>query len=222
MSHRKGKVKIKWSSNFAYVIGVIATDGNLSPDLRHIHITSKDEEMILNCKKCLGLDNMIGKKARGGSNDKKYYVLQFGDKNFFEFLISIGITPKKSKTINEVIIPREYFNDFLRGCLDGDGSITISKHPESRYPQYKVRLCSASREFLVWILKTCSDLFKIKGGSICIPKKSSVHTLTFAKGDSIRILQVIYKGKITSLLRKKEVAFKILKQYKKVCAGEKT
>jgi len=27
--------------------------------------------------------------------------LQFGDKNFFEFLLSIGITPKKSKTIND-------------------------------------------------------------------------------------------------------------------------
>lgn len=222
MSHRKGNVKIKWSSDFAYVIGVIATDGNLSPDLRHIHITSKDEEMILNCKKCLGLNNAIGKKARGGSKDKKYYVLQFGDKNFFEFLLEIGITPRKSKTINELKIPKEYFKDFLRGCIDGDGSITISKHPESRHPQYKVRLCSASKEFLVWILKSCTELFEVKGGSICIPKKSSVYTLTFAKEDSIQILRQIYKGKITSLLRKKEVVFKILKQSKKLGAGEKT
>lgn len=42
MSYRKGNVKIKWNNSFAYIIGVIATDGNLSPDLRHIHITSKD------------------------------------------------------------------------------------------------------------------------------------------------------------------------------------
>ena len=222
MAYRKGNVKIKWSSDFAYVIGVIATDGNLSPDLRHIHITSKDEEMILNCKKCLGITNIIGKKARGGSKDKKYYVLQFGDKNFFEFLLSIGITPRKSKTINELKIPKEYFKDFLRGCIDGDGSITISNHSESRYPQYKVRLCSASKKFLDWILETCFDLFKVKGGSICIPKESSVYTLTFAKEDSIQILRQTYKGKITSLVRKKEVAFKILKQSKKLGAGEKT
>ena len=42
MAYRKSNVKLVWTNNFAYVIGVIATDGNLSPDLRHIHITSKD------------------------------------------------------------------------------------------------------------------------------------------------------------------------------------
>ncbi len=221
MAHRQGKVKIKWSSDFAYAIGIIATDGNLSPDLRHLHITSKDEEMILNCKKCLCLDNKIGMKARGGSRDKKYFVLQFGDKNFFEFLVGIGITPKKSKTINEVGLPEEYFKDFLRGCIDGDGSITISKHPESRHPQYKVRLCSASKEFLIWILKMCTDLFNTKGGSIHIPKESTVYTLVFAKEDSINILGNIYKGKVISLSRKRQIALKILKQTKSPGAGEK-
>ncbi|MFA7315400.1 MAG: hypothetical protein WC059_01170 [Candidatus Paceibacterota bacterium] len=210
MAHRKGNVKIKWNSSFAYVIGVIATDGNLSPDLRHLHITSKDKEMILNCKKCLGIDNKIGMKARGGSKDKKYYVLQFGDKNFFEFLLGIGITPKKSKTISQLKIPIKYFKDFLRGCIDGDGSITIFKHPESKNPQYKVRLCSASQRFLEWILYKVKELLFIKGGSIHIPKNSSVHTLVFAKEDSIKILQWIYKGKIIALSRKKEIALRIL------------
>ncbi len=222
MAYRKGKVRIKWNSNFAYAIGVIATDGNLSPDLRHIHVTSKDKEMILNFRKCLKLDNTIGKKARGGSKNKKYYVLQFGDKNFFEFLVSIGINPKKSKTINTIIVPRRYFGDFLRGCFDGDGSITISRHPESKYPQYKVRLCSASKDFLDWVLETCSDLFKTKGGSICIPQKSSVYTLTFAKEDSLRILRLIYKNNRISLSRKKEIALKILNQSKNTGAGERT
>ena len=52
MGYRKSKIKLIWNNNFAYVIGVIATDGNLSPDLRHLHITSKDYEMMENCKKC--------------------------------------------------------------------------------------------------------------------------------------------------------------------------
>ena len=222
MAFRKGNVNINWNSDFAYVIGVIATDGNLSPDLRHIQITSKDEEMVLNCKKCLGLNNNISKKSRGGSKDKKYYVLQFGDKNFFEFLISIGITPKKSKTINKIKIPSKYFKDFLRGCIDGDGSITISRHPESRHFQYKVRLCSASKDFLVWVLSMIEKLCSIKGGSIHIPKNSSVFTLVFAKEDSIKILRWIYKGNNVCLSRKKETALKILKQPVKFGAGERT
>ena len=85
MAFRKNKVKLVWNNNFAYVIGVIATDGNLSPDQRHICITSKDYEMVVNCRKCLKIKNNIGRKARGGSEEKKYFILQFGDKNFFEF-----------------------------------------------------------------------------------------------------------------------------------------
>ncbi len=30
-----GRVKIEWSDKFAYAIGLVASDGNLSPDGRH-------------------------------------------------------------------------------------------------------------------------------------------------------------------------------------------
>jgi len=210
MAYRKSNVKLVWTNNFAYVIGVIATDGNLSPDLRHIHITSKDYEMVINCKKCLKINNKIGKKARGGSKDKKYFVLQFGDKNFFEFLLNLGLTPRKSKTISELKIPKEYFPDFFRGCIDGDGSISISKHPESKYPQYKVRLCSASKNFLSWILKSSKKIFNVVGGSISKIDQSSVYTLRFGKSDSIKILKMIYLKNVICLSRKKKVALKIM------------
>jgi len=210
MAYRKSNVKLVWTNNFAYVIGVIATDGNLSPDLRHIHITSKDYEMVMNCKKCLGINNKIGKKARGRSKDKKYFILQFGDKNFFEFLLDLGLTPKKSKTISELKIPKIYFADFLRGCIDGDGSISISKHPESKHLQYKVRLCSASKKFLDWIFKMCKDVFGVKGGSIYKLESTSIYTLSFGKKDSIIILKKIYKRDVICLSRKKKVALKIL------------
>ena len=211
MAYRKSKVRLVWNNNFAYVIGVIATDGNLSPDLRHLHITSKDYEMMQNCKKCLGINNKIGKKARGKEKDKKYYVLQFGDVNFFEFLLNIGLTPKKSKTISELKIPTKYFPHFFRGCIDGDGSISISKHPESQYPQYKVRLCSASKNFLDWILVLCQKLFLVDGGSISKIDDSSVYTLRFGKNDSIKILKMIYSKNVICLSRKKRIANKILR-----------
>ncbi len=95
MAKRKNKVKLNWNNNFAYVIGVIATDGNLSSDLRHIIITSKDHEMMVNCKKCLGINNKISKKVRGGEKEQKYYMVQFGDVSFFEFLLKLGLTPRK-------------------------------------------------------------------------------------------------------------------------------
>lgn len=210
MAYRKGKVSLVWNNNFAYVIGVIATDGNLSPDLRHVHITSKDREMVLNCKKCIKIDNKIGRKARGYSTEKRYYVLQFGDRNFFDFLLKIGLTPRKSKTIGKLKIPNKYFCHFLRGCIDGDGSISISKHPESSSPQYKVRLCSASKKFLDWILNTTRDILPIKGGSICELKGTSTYSLLFGKKDSIIILKRIYNKNVICLSRKRRVALKIM------------
>ncbi|PIZ81282.1 MAG: hypothetical protein COY02_02875, partial [Parcubacteria group bacterium CG_4_10_14_0_2_um_filter_41_6] len=96
---RLSKVKIEWSPDFAYAIGLLATDGNLSKDGRHINMTSKDEEMISVFKKCLSIQNKTGRKCRGGSKEKKYFQVQFGDKNFYNFLMSLGLTPAKSKTL---------------------------------------------------------------------------------------------------------------------------
>lgn len=214
MSLRQNKVKLVWDSNFSYIVGVITTDGNLSSDLRHIIITSKDYEMVMNCKNYLKLTNTISRTSRGGSNKKEYYMLQFGDKNFFEFLVKLGLTPKKSKTLSKLEIPKKYFPDFFRGCIDGDGSISISKHKESRHPQYKIRLCSASNNFLYWILESCRSSFNVTGGSISKTNKSSVYTLTFAKSDSIRILKMIYSKNMLCLTRKKKIALKILGEWR--------
>ncbi len=210
MAFRKSKIKPDWNDEFAYVIGVIATDGNLANNLRHIRITSKDLEMVNNCRKILKIENKISRNSRGQSKGKQYYMLQFGDRNFFDFLLSLGLTPSKSKTISELKLPTQFFPSFLLGCIDGDGSISISKHPESSQLQYKLRICSASNKFLEWILKMSHILFKIKGGSISKGPKSSIYTLTFGKNDSIRILKMIYFKNMLCLSRKRKIAMKIL------------
>ena len=200
---RKNKVDISWKADFAYVIGVIASDGNLSPDGRHLNITSKDKEIVLKIKNLLKLKNKIGRKARGGNKDKKYYVLQFGDVNFYNFLLSIGLTPAKSKTISKIVVPKEFFADFLRGCIDGDGSIGFNTHPESRNLQWKIRLCSASPVFLEWMRDTIRTRVKIRGGTIYKPRSKSVSTLSFATKDTRKILKFMYyKRRLPALERK--------------------
>ena len=126
--NRLSKVKIIWSPKLAYVIGLITTDGCLSIDCCHIEFTSKDLGLVEIFRNYLGLNNKICKKARGGEKEKKYFRIQFGDKNFYEFLLSIGLTPHKSKTIGPLNIPENYFLDFLRGCIDGDGNILSLIH----------------------------------------------------------------------------------------------
>lgn len=97
---RKDKVKINWNANFSYAIGLIATDGNLSKDGRHIIFTTKDEYLASLFIKSLNIECKITKKTRDKSKIKKYFVVQFSDVNFYKFLIKIGITPKKCIHIN--------------------------------------------------------------------------------------------------------------------------
>ncbi len=194
-----GKVKIEWSPNFAYIIGLIATDGNLSSDGRKIFFTSKDYELVSIYKEVLSLNNIIGRKSRNVGGEKKYYVVQFGDVLFYKFLLSIGLTSKKSKTIGMLDIPDELFFDFLRGCIDGDGNIHAFVHPESAHLQLRVRLCSASRSFLEWIHEQTIK-YGIKG---YIQIRRDIFVLTFAMGASKKLLSnIYYKGFKYGLTRK--------------------
>jgi hypothetical protein len=204
---RLGKVKLEWSPDFAYAIGVIATDGNLSTDGRHLNVTSKDWEIVSAVKDILCLSNRIGRKARGGSKEKNYYVLQFGDRNFFEFLLTIGITPAKSRTLNAVSVPSEFFVDFLRGCIDGDGNIGAFTHKESRHPQIRLRLASASRSFLLHMLHSIHSIFHVDGGHIYTDPKKAVSMLSFGKEDSMKLLRLMYyKKSLPCLTRKRTIA----------------
>src|SRR3989338_6257280 len=99
----EGKVKIVWSSNFAYAVGLITSDGCLSKNGRHITFVSKERDQIDNFMDCLGLQTKIG-KTFSGYNGMWAYRIQFGDILFYKYLQSIGLSPAKSKTIGELSI----------------------------------------------------------------------------------------------------------------------
>lgn len=197
---RLNKVSTSWSPGLAYAIGLIASDGNLSKDGRHMNLTSKDIEMIETFKKCLGLKNKTGRKARGGSKEKRYFFLQFGDKTFYEFLVGIGLSPAKSKTLGALKIENKYFADFLRGIFDGDGNINIFKHPESKHPQLRVRFFSASPNFISWIKVKNQELLGVGGFQRL---GTRVIDLAYAKADSIKLLNFMYYKDCTFFLKRK-------------------
>ncbi|MDP2837896.1 MAG: LAGLIDADG family homing endonuclease [Candidatus Moranbacteria bacterium] len=197
------KVDTHWSPSLAYIIGIIATDGNLSSDQRHITITSKDEDILILIRDSLKLTSKVGKKSRGASQEKKYSVLQIGDKNFYNFLLSIGLTPNKSKTIGKLLVPQQYFSHFLRGCIDGDGSIGSVSHPESKHQQLRIRLYSASALFLLWIKKELDQQLSLPGGWIYTSPDKSLGALSYGKADSTKILHFIYKNKGILYLKRK-------------------
>ena len=189
----KRRVKIKWGPDFAYAIGVIASDGYLNPDQKHIWISSAEEEMLLNFKQALRSTNKIGRYARGGEKEKRYFYFTFEDKIFYKFLNSIGITSAKSKTIKMVVVPDKYFGDFLRGLFDGDGSFYTFQ--DKRWPSsfgYQISFASASYDFVIWLKEKLTKLYGIKG---FIRPGAGVFVIRYVKRDSIKLFLEMYKNK---------------------------
>lgn len=200
--HPLGKVSIQWSPDFAYAIGLLATDGSLSKDGRHINFTSKDRELVESFKRCLGLGVKIGRKSSGSITGKKYYQVQFGDVLFYRWLLSLGLTPRKSKTIGALKIPRRHFFDFLRGCFDGDGSAYSYWDPRwhSSFMFY-ISFCSASPPFLEWLQAEINKRPVMSGGHIT--KARRVYMLRYAKGDSFVLFRkMYYRDRLPFLKRK--------------------
>lgn len=203
-SKPKNKVSIKWSPEFAYAIGLLTTDGNLSSDGRHFDFTSNDLEQIKNFMKCLGIKVRVGFKVSGFTK-KKYPHIQFGDINFYKFLLRIGLMPRKSKIIGELKIPDKYFFDFLRGHHDGDGTFYSywDKRWESSFMFYTV-FVSASKRHIDWIKGKLHEFLKIKGHITGNPQKS-IYQLKYAKTESLKILNKMYYDKNVICLSRKRL-----------------
>ena len=153
------KRKIIWSPNLAYAIGLITTDGSLSKDGRHIDFTSNDIELINNLKYCLKLENKIGKKLSGSTKKYSSFRIQFGDVLFYKWLLNIGLMPNKSKKLRSVKIPDKFFFDFLRGHLDGDGTIKRYNDPVYRNSlRLYISFVSASLSHILWIKQKITKL----------------------------------------------------------------
>ena len=198
-----GKVSITWSSALAYAIGLIVTDGSLSKDGRHINLTSKDRDQLETFMRCLGVSVKIGTKRSGFRPDKLYFQVQIGDILFYRFLQSIGLTPAKTKTIGAVAVPDEYFSDFLRGHLDGDGS--THSYFDPRWPTsflcYTTFL-SASQVHIQWLQTTIQRLIGVSGK---VSMGSRVLRVRYAKADSLKIFASIYAKRDAPCLERKRL-----------------
>ena len=186
------KVKIKWSPNFAYAIGLLATDGCLSGDGLLIDLTSKDKEQLKNYSKCLGLNYKIGTKFNNRGDLS--FRIQFKNRLFYDFLLSIGLTPRKSLTMGSLGVPNKYFFDFLRGCFDGDGCSYSYWDPRWKSSfMFYITFASGSKNFIFWLQEEIYKNVEIRGHvAISTNKVNPYYQLKYAKRDGLEIIKKMY------------------------------
>lgn len=192
-----------WTPKLAYACGLMATDGCLHSDGRHLNLTSNDLDQLDTFKRCLGLTAKISWKP-GGFTGKLHPQVQFGDVTLYRWFISIGITPRKTHTIAEVKIPDNFFFDYLRGEFDGDGS--SHAYWDSRWRSsvsIYINFACASLQHLEWLNQTIYRLLDISG---VIKKKygSGVYNLRFAKMVARQLHEAMYYSENIHYLRRKK------------------
>lgn len=193
---------IQWAPELAYAVGLIATDGCLSKDGRHINFTSSDIQLIRTFMRCLGIRNRVGRK-KSGFADTMAYNLQFGNVVLYTWLLKIGITPAKSKTMGAIRVPHRFFGDFLRGLFDGDGSFYsyYDKRWRSSF-MYYLSFGSASVAHIQWLRETIAYYYGVRGHG-AKRMHSRVYQLKYAKREARKIIKIMYKDKDAPCLARK-------------------
>jgi hypothetical protein len=207
-----------WTAELAYVVGLITTDGCLSNNGRTIALTSKDRDLLEVVRLLLHGRGSIGQNDNGrGQGCFKY---QLTSRRLYLWLSEIGLMPAKSLRLDELAVPDEVFPDFLRGCIDGDGSIVTyrdhynaRKSPKYVYDRFYVSVVSASRPFLEWMRCSVKRLRGLSGHLTVrrIPQHHDLWCLRYAKRESVSLLRwVYYAPDVPALRRKRERADRAL------------
>jgi hypothetical protein len=123
----------RWSQPMAYLLGYIFTDGTLvrlSPGTCRVTISSIDREHLEKMAAILGggvkVDTRTqSKRGFSGTENRYIFSIGFTRPRMIDDLRRLGLTERKSLTMQFPDVPEEFVWDFIRGCWDGDGSIML-------------------------------------------------------------------------------------------------
>lgn len=109
----------------AWVIGLLAADGHIEKSGRRVIISQSGEagkEMMEHLARLIG---WTGKIVCKKTSRQDAYEVRFTSAPVCTALANYGIVNGKTKTFTLPDIPTEFMSSFIRGYIDGDGSIGV-------------------------------------------------------------------------------------------------
>jgi hypothetical protein len=187
-----------WSRELAYLIGATLTDGCVhSADYlsggyvyrhRAVEWNVADRDWLETLKRIMSATREIRTCERRHGT---YYLLRVQGQEVVDAFARYGVLPRKTMTCRVPgDLPAEHFYHFLRGVIDGDGSVMVRAGGKFNRPGYKrlvVSIASGSEAFL-------QDIQKRVGGSISYTgtKGHAVYRLVFDCGKAADLLKKVY------------------------------
>ena len=187
------------SEEKAYWLGFLFADGYVCGYHNQLEVSLKSDDIdhLLKFKTFLEdkRDDSIIKISKVNLNDKQFERCRYivGDKHFHEELINKGCIPNKSLILKfpdiNIFKSEELVFDFIRGYIDGDGCLTISRGRPYIY-------VDGSKDFLTGLMDFIPE-FKI------VPNRNKNHcTIRANTKESLEIYKKLYSNSTIYLDRK--------------------
>lgn len=198
------------NSNLSYFIGFVMADGTFQEGSRNrgritIEIKREDEQLLKDISNILPCNSYIRYRERT-TNFKEGYksaLLSIYDYDFRQFVKQYIPLGKKSDI---TYIPKDVnISDFLRGFIDGDGSIGFTANNAPF-----VSIITSSEQFKQDYLNFLEKEFSIIK-HINRNKRDNVYNITVFNEDAINLIKFLYKDCNLCLKRKYDSAMECLK-----------
>ena len=193
-----------WSPQMSYVLGLIFADGTIE-DVRsssrtcYIDLSSKDKYLVEKLRYILSSKHKIYMRkpqmrnfSNGTFMSSRLFSLRIGNKMMYQDLINLGVTPRKSLTMEFPLVPRKYLHFFLRGYSDGDGCVNIYRPKDRNAPRIWVIFTSGSFNFLTVLAEILNKYVGTERKIVL--NCSGAYRLIYSKNDSLKALRFIYQN----------------------------
>ena len=198
------------TSNMAYILGLLASDGNVAKKENQINIclNEEDYEILEKIRKEIKSTRPIKVYSRNnGATQSKLVVFSSTMK---KDLSHYSIVPNKTFILQPPeLLKKEYYIDYIRGYFDGDGSVYINSNGIPG-----VNIGGASKEMIEWIRKVLAEQY----GIICkkidssqkLSEKRNYNRIFYYGENIVKLYKIFYKNDSLYMKRKKDIFKTIL------------
>jgi hypothetical protein len=197
----------KWSSNMAYILGFILADGCIVKSKRKGYSDSlkfgvhfRDADILKKIKRELKSEHKISEVGNA-------LHFSIASQIIVNDLKDLGVTYRKSLNENIPKVPKVFMRDFIRGIIDGDGSIKIDR---TGYPNLAIyggrEIMKFIRDHFLEKFDIYSKLLKGARGR----KGKCLYQIAYRCNSAQKLLGYLYKDSNLFLDRKFKLVEKCL------------
>lgn len=181
------------SEEKAYLLGLLYADGNnYRKDKKtyriSISLQARDINILNQMKDVMGYNAPLRLYQPKDIKCQPQYNLKFNGKYLSDSLIKLGVIPRKTYNLNfPTFLNEDLYRHFIRGCIDGDGSVCICKDHYGIKNQGVITL-SGTSEICNGFKNYIESIFDIHVG---IYNCKSTHIKQASIGGNIQVLKIL-------------------------------